>query len=227
MQSKKNSDLSTMNIDDTFRHKGLRRKLVEELRSKGINNNEVLVAINRVPRHVFMDSGFINFAYKDQAFPIGAGQTISQPYTVAFQTQLLDIKKMDKVLEVGTGSGYQCAVLLELGAIVYTVERQRELFLKSQPILSKLGYKPNFFFGDGYEGIPAYGPFDKIIVTAGGPEIPQKLLDQLKIQGRLVMPVGNSNSQKMTLVEKVSDGEFRKTEHGSFIFVPFLKGRIY
>lgn len=216
-----------MNINDTFRHKGLRRKLIEELRSKGITNNEVLEAINRVPRHVFMDSGFINFAYKDQAFPIGAGQTISQPYTVAFQTQLLDIKKMDKVLEVGTGSGYQCAVLIELGAIVYTVERQRELFLKSQPILSKLGYKPKFFFGDGYEGIPAYAPFDKIIVTAGGPEIPQKLLNQLKIQGRLVMPVGSSTSQKMTLIEKVSDEENQKTEHGSFIFVPFLKGRIY
>ncbi len=227
LQSKKNGDISAMNINDTFRHKGLRRKLIEELRSKGITNNEVLEAINRVPRHVFMDSGFINFAYKDQAFPIGAGQTISQPYTVAFQTQLLDIKKMDKVLEVGTGSGYQCAVLIELGAIVYTVERQRELFLKSQPILSKLGYKPKFFFGDGYEGIPAYAPFDKIIVTAGGPEIPQKLLNQLKIQGRLVMPVGSSTSQKMTLIEKVSDEENQKTEHGSFIFVPFLKGRIY
>lgn len=227
LQSKKNGDISAMNINDTFRHKGLRRKLIEELRSKGITNDEVLEAINRVPRHVFMDSGFINFAYKDQAFPIGAGQTISQPYTVAFQTQLLDIKKMDKVLEVGTGSGYQCAVLIELGAIVYTVERQRELFLKSQPILSKLGYKPKFFFGDGYEGIPAYAPFDKIIVTAGGPEIPQKLLNQLKIQGRLVMPVGSSTSQKMTLIEKVSDEENQKTEHGSFIFVPFLKGRIY
>lgn len=227
LQSKKNGDISAMNIDDTFRHKGLRRKLIEELRSKGITNDSVLEAISRIPRHVFMDSGFINFAYKDQAFPIGAGQTISQPYTVAFQTQLLDIKKMDKVLEVGTGSGYQCAVLLELGAIVYTVERQRELFLKTQPILSKLGYTPKFFFGDGYEGIPAYAPFDKIIVTAGGPEIPQKLLNQLKIQGRLVMPVGSSTSQKMTLIEKVSDEEYRKTEHGSFIFVPFLKGRIY
>lgn len=227
LQSKKNGDISAMNIDDTFRHKGLRLKLIEELRSKGITNAAVLEAINRVPRHVFMDSGFINFAYKDQAFPIGAGQTISQPYTVAFQTQLLDIKKMDKVLEVGTGSGYQCAVLLELGAIVYTVERQRELFLKSQPILSKLGYQPKFFFGDGYEGISAYAPFDKIIVTAGGPEIPQKLLNQLKIQGRLVMPVGSANSQKMTLVEKVSEDENRKTEHGSFIFVPFLKGKIY
>jgi protein-L-isoaspartate(D-aspartate) O-methyltransferase len=216
-----------MNIDDTYRHKGLRRKLVEELRSKGITSDEVLNAINRVPRHVFMDSSFIHFAYKDQAFPIGAGQTISQPYTVAFQTQLLEIKKMDKVLEVGTGSGYQCAVLLELGAIVYTVERQHELYFKSQPGLLKLGYKPNFFFGDGYEGIPAYAPFDKIIVTAGGPEIPQKLLNQLKINGKLVMPLGNTDSQKMTVIEKVSASEFRKTEHGSFVFVPFLKGRIF
>ncbi len=216
-----------MKMEDTYQHKGLRRKLIDELRSKGISNIEVLEAINRVPRHVFMESGFVHFAYKDQAFPIGSGQTISQPYTVAFQTQLLDIKKMDKVLEVGTGSGYQCAVLLEMGANVYTIERQRELFMKAQPTLSKLGYKPNFFFGDGYEGIPAYGPFDKIIVTAGGSEIPQKLLNQLKPQGKLVMPVGGTDSQKMTLVEKINDQEYRTTEHGSFIFVPFLKGRIY
>jgi protein-L-isoaspartate(D-aspartate) O-methyltransferase len=227
LQSEKNVDLSAMNIEDTFRHKGLRRKLIEELRGKGITSMEVLEAINRVPRHVFMDSGFIHFAYKDQAFPIGAGQTISQPYTVAFQTQLLEIKKLDKVLEVGTGSGYQCAVLLELGAIVYTVERQRELYLKSQPLMSKLGYKPNFFFGDGYEGIAAYAPFDKIIITAGGPEIPQKLLNQLKINGKLVMPVGGSELQKMTLIDKISDDEFRRTEHGSFQFVPLLKGRNY
>jgi len=216
-----------MTQEDSYRHKGLRRKLIEELRAKGIKNNEVLEAMNRVPRHVFMDSGFINFAYKDQAFPIGVGQTISQPYTVAFQTELLEIQRLDKVLEVGTGSGYQCAVLLEMGAIVYSIERQRDLFLKAQSILLHLGYKPHFFFGDGYEGIPPYAPFDKIIITAGGPEIPEKLLQQLKIGGKLVIPLGNSESQRMTLVEKLSENEFRTTEHGSFIFVPLLKGRIY
>ncbi|HEY4789316.1 MAG TPA: protein-L-isoaspartate(D-aspartate) O-methyltransferase [Bacteroidales bacterium] len=216
-----------MRNEDSFRHKGLRRKLVEELRDKGITNANVLDAINRVPRHVFMDSGFINFAYKDQAFPIGAGQTISQPYTVAIQTQLLNIERHDKVLEIGTGSGYQCAVLLELGASVFTIERQRELFLKAQTKLLSLSYKPHFFFGDGYEGIPSYAPFDKIIVTAGGPDIPERLLSQLKIGGKLVMPVGASDSQRMTLVEKLSENEFCTTEHGSFIFVPLLKGKAH
>ena len=214
-----------MKHEDSFRHQGLRRKLVEELHGKGISNTSVLGAINRVPRHVFMDSGFINFAYKDQAFPIGSGQTISQPYTVAIQTQLLEIAKHDKVLEVGTGSGYQCAVLLEMGANVYTIERQRELFIQAQSVLLHLRYKPYFFFGDGYEGLPAYAPFDKIIITAGGPDIPEKLLDQLKIGGKLIMPVGNINSQRMTLVEKLSENEYHTSEHGSFIFVPLLKGK--
>jgi protein-L-isoaspartate(D-aspartate) O-methyltransferase len=216
-----------MGYEDSYRHKGLRRKLVEELKGKGIKNEEVLNAIGRVPRHIFMDSGFVNFAYKDQAFPIGAGQTISQPFTVAFQTELLDVKPHEKILEVGTGSGYQCAVLLEMGAKVFTVERFRELFVKAQASLHDLGYKPHFFFGDGYEGIPAYAPFDKIIVTAGGSEIPQKLLQQLKTGGKLVIPVGSSESQTMTLVEKLSENEFHTTEHGSFIFVPLLKGKIY
>jgi protein-L-isoaspartate(D-aspartate) O-methyltransferase len=216
-----------VNIADTYRHKGLRRKLIEELRVKGISSLEVLEAMNRVPRHIFMDSGFIDFAYKDQAFPIGVGQTISQPYTVAFQTQLLDIHKHDKVLEVGTGSGYQCAVLIEMGAKVFTIERYRELFLNAQTNLLALRYKPNFFFGDGYEGVPAYSPYDKIIVTAGGPDIPDKLIDQLIVGGKLVMPVGSSELQKMTLVEKLSVNEIRRTEHGSFNFVPLLKGRIY
>jgi protein-L-isoaspartate(D-aspartate) O-methyltransferase len=214
-----------MKQDDSYRHKGLRRKLIEELKLKGIFNTSVLDAINRVPRHAFMESGFINFAYKDQAFPIGAGQTISQPYTVAFQTQLLEIERLDKVLEVGTGSGYQCAVLLEMGATVYTIERQRELFLRAQSTLLHLGYKPHFFYGDGYEGVPAYSPFDKIIITAGGPSIPEKLLKQLKVGGKLVMPVGSSDSQRMTLVEKLSENEYQTSEHGSFIFVPLLKGK--
>jgi protein-L-isoaspartate(D-aspartate) O-methyltransferase len=216
-----------VNIADTYRHKGLRRKLIEELRGKGITNSEVLEAMNRIPRHVFMDSGFIEFAYKDQAFPIAAGQTISQPFTVAFQTQLLNIQKHEKVLEVGTGSGYQCAVLMEMGAKVYTIERYRELFLKAQTILHALRYKPDFFFGDGYEGVPAYSPYDKIIVTAGGGDIPEKLLQQLKVGGTLVMPVGTSDQQKMVLVEKMSVNEFRRSEHGSFNFVPLLKGKIY
>jgi protein-L-isoaspartate(D-aspartate) O-methyltransferase len=214
-----------MNIEDTYQHKGLRLKLIEELKKKGITSNNVLEAMNKVPRHAFMDSSFINFSYKDQAFPIGAGQTISQPYTVAFQTQLLDIKPLEKILEVGTGSGYQCAVLLELKARVFTIERQRDLFLQSQTILQAIGYKPHFFFGDGYEGLPAYSPFDKIIVTAGGEFIPNKLLEQLKVGGKLVMPVGTSTNQIMTLVEKMSVNEFRTTEHGSFIFVPLLKGK--
>ena len=214
-----------MKHEDTFRHKGLRRKLIDELHGKGISDTNVLDALNRVPRHVFMDSGFINFAYKDQAFPIAAGQTISQPYTVAFQTQLLQIEKLDKVLEVGTGSGYQCAVLLEMGAQVFTIERHRELFVKAQSVLLHLGYKPHFFFGDGYEGVPTYAPFDKIIVTAGGNDIPEKLLNQLKIGWKLIMPVGSSDSQRMTLVEKLSENEYKRSEHGSFIFVPLLKGK--
>src|SRR4030042_6839912 len=208
-----------MKVEDTYRHKGLRQKLVDELKLKGIKNEAVLNAINKVPRHSFMDSGFINFSYKDQAFPIDAGQTISQPYTVAFQTQLLDIKPLDKVLEIGTGSGYQSAILLEMGARVYTIERHRELFVKSQKIMHSLGYKPHFFFGDGHSGIPAYSPYDKIIVTAGGDSVPSKLLEQLKIGGLLVMPVGSSINQKMVLVEKLSENDYRSTEHGSFIFV--------
>jgi protein-L-isoaspartate(D-aspartate) O-methyltransferase len=212
---------------DSYLHKGLRRKLTEELRAKGIENVQVLEAIGRVPRHIFMDSGFINFAYKDQAFPIGAGQTISQPYTVAFQTQLLDVRKSEKVLEVGTGSGYQCAVLLEMGARVYTVERFRELYQKARRTLFAIGYQPLFFFGDGFEGCPTYAPFDKIIITAGGNEVPVKLLSQLKVGGKLVMPVGESSSQTMTLVEKLSENEFRQTEHGAFVFVPLLKGKVF
>jgi protein-L-isoaspartate(D-aspartate) O-methyltransferase len=214
-----------MNFEDTYQHKGLRRKLVEELRRKGIKNENVLNAINKVPRHAFMDSSFINFSYRDQAFPIGAGQTISQPFTVAFQTELLDIQPLEKVLEVGTGSGFQCAVLLEMGARVFTIERQRDLFVTAQKTLTQLGYKPHFFFGDGYEGAPSYGPFDKIIVTAGGEIIPRQLLNQLKTGGKLVMPVGTNQSQTMTLVEKLSENEYSSSEHGSFIFVPLLKGK--
>ena len=211
-------------MEDTFRHKGLRKKLVEEVRSKGIRDERVLDALNRVPRHLFMDSGFINFAYKDQAFPIGSGQTISQPYTVAFQTELLAVKPRDKVLEIGTGSGYQAAILLEMGAKVYTIERQKKLYLKAHEFLPKIGYKPHCFFGDGYEGQPAYGPYDKILITAAASGIPEKLLEQLKIGGRLVLPLGSSRTQVMTLVVKEGKEQYHKSSHGYFVFVPLLKG---
>jgi len=210
-------------LSDTYRHKGLRQKLVDDLRKKGICDEAVLTAINTVPRHYFMESGFLEFAYRDQAFPIGASQTISQPYTVAFQTELLHVNRLDKVLEVGTGSGYQTAILCELGAKVFTIERQRELFTKSQHLLGQMGYKPHFFFGDGYKGKAAYGPYQGILVTAGAPSIPSDLVDQLDEGGRLVIPVGDSHVQIMTLVEK-KNGKVEISEHGTFIFVPLLKG---
>lgn len=210
---------------DSYRHKGLRKKLVDTISEKGIKDKRILDAIGKVPRHYFMDSGFVEFAYRDQAFPIGAGQTISQPFTVAFQTELLEVKKHDKILEVGTGSGYQCAVLLELGANVYTIERQRDLFLKSKALLNEMSYKPYFFYGDGYLGQPNYAPFDGILITAGAPEIPSELLQQLKIGGRMVVPVGGENGQVMKTIDRLSENEFKETEHGAFAFVPMLKGR--
>lgn len=210
---------------DSFRHKGLRDKLVKEIREKGVHNEDVLEAMSKVPRHLFMDSSFVNFSYTDKAFPISAGQTISQPYTVAFQTQLLEVKRHQKVLEVGTGSGYQTAVLLELGARVYTIERQRQLFLDSQNTLSPLNYKPIYFYGDGYEGVPSYAPFDRILVTAAAPEIPQKLLDQLAPGGIMVIPEGDSSGQRMIRIERIDEKEYKKTEHGHFSFVPLLKGK--
>lgn len=213
-----------MDIQDTLRHQGLRKRLVEGLRIKGIRDAKVLDAIGKVPRHLFMDSGFIQFAYRDQAFPIGAGQTISQPYTVAFQSELLQVKERDKILEVGTGSGYQAAVLVEMGASVFTIERQKELYLKAQMLLPKIGYNPKFFLGDGYKGLPTYGPFDQIIVTAGAPFIPEELLGQLKIGGRMVIPVGSNEKQEMVVVTRNGDDDFVKEKHGTFVFVPMLKG---
>ncbi len=212
-------------MTDSYRHKGLRKKLVETIREKGIKDQRILDAVGKVPRHLFMDSGFVEFAYRDQAFPIGSGQTISQPYTVAFQTELLQVEKHDKVLEVGTGSGYQCAILLEMGAKVYTIERQRELYLKSRALLNKLGYKPYFFYGDGYLGQPRFAPFDKILITAGAPEIPQDLLKQLKVGGRMVVPVGGGGGQVMMAVDRISEDEFKESQHGYFAFVPMIKGR--
>jgi protein-L-isoaspartate(D-aspartate) O-methyltransferase len=214
-----------MDRKDNYRHKGLRKKLVEEVRAKGIKNEEVLDAMGRVPRHLFMDSSFINFSYTDKAFPIASGQTISQPYTVAFQTELLEVSRHMKVLEVGTGSGYQCAVLLELGARVYTIERQRQLFLDAQKTLGPLNYKPVYFYGDGYEGVPSYAPFDRILVTAAARETPQNLLDQLAVGGILVVPEGGTSGQKMIKVVRESEEEFSRTEHGYFSFVPLLRGK--
>ena len=213
-------------MTDTFEAKGKRKKLVSELRQKGIVDEDVLRAIDTVPRHLFMDPAFLIHAYTDKAFPITSGQTISQPYTVAVQTSLLRVKKRDKILEIGTGSGYQAAVLAEMGAKVYTIERFRELFIKAQGILTSLGYSADFFYGDGYEGKPQYGPFDGIIITAAVLEIPQALLQQLKTGGRLVIPLGNSSSQVMTVVERTGPDSFEHSEHGNFIFVPMLKGTV-
>jgi len=213
-----------MEFQDTLRHQGLRKRMVDGIRIKGVKDDNVLAAIGKVPRHMFMDSSFIQFAYKDQAFPIGAGQTISQPFTVAVQTNLLQIDRYDKVLEVGTGSGYQSAVLLEMGATVYTIERQRELYLKSQQLLPQIGYNPKFFYGDGYKGLPTYGPFDKIIITAGAPVIPEDLIAQLKVGGRMVIPMGPREKQTMYVVVKTSETEYYKESHGTFVFVPMLKG---
>jgi protein-L-isoaspartate(D-aspartate) O-methyltransferase len=213
-------------MTDSFEAKGLRKNLVEGLKKKGINDEEVLRALNAVPRHVFMDPAFLNHAYVDKAFPISSGQTISQPYTVAVQTSLLQVKKRDKVLEIGTGSGYQAAVLAEMGVKVYTIERFRELFLKAQRTFSQLGYNAHFFYGDGYEGKPQYGPYDGILITAAAPEVPPVLLEQLRTGGRLVVPLGKSDFQVMTVVKRTGTDSYEYSSHGNFVFVPLLKGTV-
>ncbi|MCD4747211.1 MAG: protein-L-isoaspartate(D-aspartate) O-methyltransferase [Bacteroidales bacterium] len=212
---------------DSFKHKGLRKNLVQHIRKNGITDENVLKAIETIPRHFFMDSSFLEFAYEDKPFPIGSGQTISQPYTVAFQTELLKIKKGDKVLEIGTGSGYQACVLLEMGARVFTVERQKKLYLKTKKFLPEINYNPKIFYGDGYKGLPTFAPFDKIIVTAGAPYIPDTLIEQLKIGGILVVPVGSSGIQIMTRIIKTSKNDYKKEEHGAFRFVPLLGDKAY
>lgn len=210
-------------LQDLPKHKGLRNQLVKTVKAKGIQDKNVLDAIAKIPRHLFMDSGFIDFAYQDKAFPIGADQTISQPYTVAFQTELLQVEPGQKVLEIGTGSGYQAAVLIALKAELYSIERQKELYEEVRKFLPKVGYVPKKLkFGDGYKGWPEYAPFDRIIVTAGAPFVPKPLLGQLKIGGRMVIPVGDA-VQTMTLFIRNADKEFEKHEFGEFRFVPMLK----
>lgn len=212
-------------MKDTAKHQGLRNQLVSLLQQKGITDKNVLDAISKIPRHLFLNSSFEDYAYQDKAFPIGAGQTISQPYTVAFQSQLLEVKKDDKVLEIGTGSGYQTAVLCAMGAKVYSVERQNELFKKTSVLFPKLGLRPKHLsFGDGYKGLPLHAPFDSIIVTAGAPIIPKPLMTQLKIGGRLVIPLGE-DVQIMTLLIRKNATQFEKHEFGEFRFVPLLEDK--
>ncbi len=210
-------------MKDGFREKGLRRELVQLLKQKGIQSEMVLEAIGNVPRHLFLDSAFLELAYKDMALQIGAGQTISQPYTVAFQTQALEIKKGDKVLEIGTGSGYQAAVLMECGAKVFSIERQKSLYDKTKVFLPELGYNPRLFYGDGYKGLPTFAPFQKIIVTAGAPKIPDDLVAQLAKGGRMIIPVGADGVQTMVLLTKDESGNVETQEFGEFRFVPMLK----
>ena len=210
-------------MQDSFKHKGLRNKLVLDLKTKGIKDDSVLEAVKSVPRHLFMDSGFLDHAYQDKAFPISSGQTISQPFTVAFQTELLNVKKDHKILEIGTGSGYQAAILCHMGAKVYTIERIKELFRKTSVFLPSINYRPKkMIYGDGYVGYSEEAPYDSIIVTAGASEIPEKLINQLKIGGRMVIPVGDE-VQKMKLVTKLSESDFETKIFGDFQFVPLLK----
>src|ERR1039458_3912007 len=212
-------------MTDNFKHKGLRKQLIEEIKSKGITDAAVLKAIETVPRHLFMDDAFLDFAYKDSAFQIGAGQTISQPYTVAYQTELLKVNKGDKILEIGTGSGYQTAILMELGAKVFSIERQKSLFDKAKVLLPKLGYNPKLYYGDGYKGLPNYAPFDKILVTAGAPIIPEALKEQLKVGGILVIPLGKGRVQIMTTLTKLDNENFETKSLKEFSFVPLLEDK--
>ncbi|VXB66054.1 Protein-L-isoaspartate O-methyltransferase [Flavobacterium sp. 9AF] len=212
-------------MKDTPKHQGLRNQLAKLLEQKGITDKNVLDAIKKIPRHLFLNSSFEDFAYQDKAFPIAAGQTISQPYTVAFQSQLLEVKREHKILEIGTGSGYQTAVLCTMGAKVYTIERQNELFKITSLLLPKLGIRPKHIsFGDGYKGLPQYAPFDSIIVTAGAPYIPPALMAQLKIGGKLVIPLGEEH-QIMTLLVRKNESQFEKHEFGEFRFVPLLEDK--
>lgn len=214
------------NYEDSYRHKGLRKQLVEQLRQKGITDEKVLEAINAIPRHFFLDSAFDKVAYEDKAFPIAEGQTISQPYTVAYQTQLLEIKPHEKILEIGTGSGYQAMVLGEMGAKIFTIERQKKLFDEHRQFILRKTY-PNikYFYGDGYEGLPTFSPFDKIIVTAAAPYVPPKLVEQLKQGGKMVIPVGEGGVQRMLRITRKEDGGIGEECFDTFSFVPMVEGR--
>ncbi|MFT5581760.1 MAG: protein-L-isoaspartate(D-aspartate) O-methyltransferase [Lentimonas sp.] len=212
-------------MEDSYRHKGMRKKLVSELNKKGIEDPRILDAFNAIPRHFFLDLVFVEQAYSNIAFRIGAGQTISHPYTVAFQTSLLDLQKGHKVLEIGTGSGFQTCVLCEMGAKVFSIERQKELHLNSKKIIHHFNFNPRLSFGDGYAGWPAFEPFDSILVTCGAPFIPEELKNQLKIGGKLVIPLGEGDVQRMIRLTKISENEFEEEDFGDFSFVPMLKDK--
>lgn len=214
------------NYNDTYQHKGLRKKLIDSIREKGISDEAVLAAMNNIPRHYFLDSAFDKIAYEDRAFPIAEGQTISQPYTVAYQTQLLQVKPFEKVLEIGTGSIYQSTVLAEMGAQVFTIERQKTLFDKSKLFVLKNKYPSiKFFYGDGFEGLPTFAPFDKVIITAAAPFVPPKLLQQMKVGGKMVIPVDEGPSQRMLRITKTGDDSFYEEAFEHFSFVPMLTGK--
>jgi protein-L-isoaspartate(D-aspartate) O-methyltransferase len=215
-----------MKFEDTFKHKGMRRQLIAELRKDSrITDERIFEAFFNVPRHLFLDKAFVEQAYSNMAFQIGAGQTISHPITVAFQTQLLEIQKGDKILEIGTGSGFQTCILCEMGAKVYSIERQKLLFDTSKKMLAEMGYKCHLAYGDGYKGIPAFAPYDRIIITCAIPIVPEELLMQLKPGGKLVMPFGEGEKQEMTLIQEDADGNFQNTYYGEFSFVPMLEKR--
>ncbi len=213
-------------VEDAYRHKGLRNKLVETIRAKGITDEKVLNAILKIPRHFFLDSAFDEAAYEDKAFPIGEGQTISQPYTVAYQTQLLEVRAFNKVLEIGTGSSYQACVLAEMGAQVYTIERQKKLFDANKSFAHLRKYPSiKYFYGDGYEGLPTFGPFDRVIITAAAPEIPQKLIDQLRPGGMMVIPLGSGEVQRMMRITKLMNESLKEEVFDHFSFVPMVEGK--
>ncbi|MDR0802561.1 protein-L-isoaspartate(D-aspartate) O-methyltransferase [Fluviicola sp.] len=210
-------------MQDTYKHKGMRKQLIDQLRQKGISDERVLEAFDAIPRHFFLDLAFEQQAYSNVAFQIGSGQTISHPYTVAFQTSILELKKGEKVLEIGTGSGFQTCILCSLGMKVFSIERQKELHIKAKKLIDHFRFTPKLFFGDGYEGKETYAPFDKILVTCGAPFIPQKLLQQLKVGGMMVIPVGDLDSQEMHRITKISDAEYKEEVFGNFSFVPMLE----
>lgn len=213
-------------MKDNFKYQGMRKKLIDELRAKGINDEKVLAAFDKVPRHFFLDNAFAEQAYSNMAFQIGSGQTISHPYTVAFQTQLLELQKGDKVLEIGTGSGFQTAILCALGVKVMSIERHKELHLKAKSILKELHYNPRLSFGDGFKGLPSFAPFDKIIITCGAPFIPPLLIEQLKPGGMMIIPIGEGAEQQMKRITKDENGELREEDFGVFKFVPMLEDRV-